>query len=357
MTAASVDVISDHLRKGMTAAFFHSSFPCIKPKRRPVYLDKTNNRDLAAVAASAHSWAPFFFFPSLAAPPASSFGLWLYHTCALIMENLKKIKMFGVGITNKKTRDQDMATRLEECLSRPNNLVCAECSTPNPTWASILIPPTAMNASMFISSKRPSSTSTSTTATATTAAATNHNNNNNHIQPNNIQSTTTKNNNNNSGGGGGGGGSSSSSTGKKKWNHQKGKRILGVFVCHKCSNFHIQMGLDVCQVKNVKVPEQCKVIVVFYFFFAKKSDLSKWKSDAWILVARKRTGTVFSFASYETGHFCVSSEHSMSEMRDFIFLLAYSSFYHFPLPRCISLHFFFSFFRDGRRDRGYGTEW
>ena len=81
MTAASVDVISDHLRKGMTAAFFHSSFPCIKPKRRPVYLDKTKNRDLAAVAASAHSWAPFFL-PFPCCPPC--FFLWsliVPHVC------------------------------------------------------------------------------------------------------------------------------------------------------------------------------------------------------------------------------------------------------------------------------------
>ena len=132
------------------------------------------------------------------------------------------MKMFG----STKATEQDMALRLEGCLYFPENLVCAECPAKNPTWASILIPPAAMNASMFISSSLTSSLP-------------------NQQQQQQVQRQTKP--------------VVTTSTNKKKWNHQKGKRILGVFICQKCSNFHIQMGRDVCEVKNTKVTEQCKL--------------------------------------------------------------------------------------------------
>lgn len=112
------------------------------------------------------------------------------------MENFTMM-VSGHGKAKQQT---DMLNRLETCLTNPENARCAECPTRNPTWASILVPPA--NASMF---------------------------------------------------------SALTTDGRKNRKDKKGKRILGVFICQKCSNFHIQMGRTICEVKNLKVPNQCKL--------------------------------------------------------------------------------------------------
>lgn len=35
---------------------------------------------------------------------------------------------------------------------------------------------------------------------------------------------------------------------------------MGVFVCYKCCSYHFQLGRDVCEVKNIKVGDDCKYL-------------------------------------------------------------------------------------------------
>jgi hypothetical protein len=103
--------------------------------------------------------------------------------------------------SNKKAKQADMLLRLEACSTKGANSRCAECPARNPKWASILVPP----------------------ASATI-----------------MGSLTTD--------------------GKKNRKMTTGKRILGVFICQKCTNFHLDMGRSVCAVKNTKAADQCKFV-------------------------------------------------------------------------------------------------
>ena len=100
---------------------------------------------------------------------------------------------------NKAKYQQELLLRLEACVTQAENARCAECPARNPTWASILVPPA--NASMF---------------------------------------------------------SALTTDGRRNRKDKKGKKILGVFICQKCSNFHIQMGRTICEVKNLRAADQCK---------------------------------------------------------------------------------------------------
>ena len=40
------------------------------------------------------------------------------------------------------------------------------------------------------------------------------------------------------------------------------KEMVGVFCCHKCCSYHMELGRDICQVKNLKVAEDCKYFLM-----------------------------------------------------------------------------------------------
>lgn len=97
----------------------------------------------------------------------------------------------------------DMILRLEACLMWPENGVCAECPERHPTMASLLMPPAVATSWIFAS---------------TTA--------------------------------------DKDKKDKKKEKTKDKKKMMGVFVCKKCSSYHMQLGRDVCEVKNIKLAEQ-----------------------------------------------------------------------------------------------------
>jgi len=40
------------------------------------------------------------------------------------------------------------------------------------------------------------------------------------------------------------------------------KGMVGVFCCHKCCSYHMELGRDICKVKNLKVAEDCKYFLM-----------------------------------------------------------------------------------------------
>ena len=106
----------------------------------------------------------------------------------------------------------DMLLRLQACLMWAENRVCADCNEKNPAMASLLMPPAGVYTDIF----------------GTTRAD-----------------------------------KKKEKKEKKDKKESKDKRkMMGVFCCKKCCNHHMMLGREICEVKNIKIADQCKCKVM-----------------------------------------------------------------------------------------------
>jgi stromal membrane-associated protein len=103
-------------------------------------------------------------------------------------------------LRSKANDKAEILNRLKQCLAREENKICSECPEPNPTWASLLVPPVELKKELKKEKH------------------------------------------------------------KDKKDKVKTTRKMGVFCCYKCCSYHFQLGRQVCEVKNIKVADDCKFV-------------------------------------------------------------------------------------------------
>jgi hypothetical protein len=125
-------------------------------------------------------------------------------------------------LRSKATIKAEILKRLEQCLAREDNLVCSECFEPNPTWASLLIPPEELAKEIKKDIKKDKKDMKKDMKKDKKDKHDKHDK-------------------------------------KEKKEKVKATRKMGVFCCYKCCSYHYELGRQICEVKNIKVADECKL--------------------------------------------------------------------------------------------------